>query len=224
MKKYYQLEFTLDPKIRGRYEMPHTVEITSKEFISYTRTFATNIEMYVENKAMFYCNMPEGITGKLLKRKTFIDYMDFTPFVFSLVAVISEKIKMIFDNLGVREDECVLKKITIKNEDKNYYLMFVPLIRDTEFIYSKCVFMPFFDRQQIVLFNSREEYYNSLGDYTLKKITLPLKYASYKILNPQNSDVFFSEDIIKAFEQENIQGYEIITRGEFLRELYFDNE
>lgn len=33
--KYYQLSFTLDKKIRGRYEMPHTISIESKNFLKY---------------------------------------------------------------------------------------------------------------------------------------------------------------------------------------------
>lgn len=32
---YYQITFTLDKRIRGRYEMPHTVKIKSKDFLDY---------------------------------------------------------------------------------------------------------------------------------------------------------------------------------------------
>ena len=32
---YYQITFTLDKKIRGKFEMPHTIELDSKSFINY---------------------------------------------------------------------------------------------------------------------------------------------------------------------------------------------
>ena len=47
---YYQITFTLDKKIRGRYEMPHTVKIKSKDFLDYVSEKNRNILMYFENK------------------------------------------------------------------------------------------------------------------------------------------------------------------------------
>ena len=32
---YYQITFTLDKKIRGKFEMPHTIELDSKSFLNY---------------------------------------------------------------------------------------------------------------------------------------------------------------------------------------------
>ena len=224
MKKYYQLEFTLDPKIRGRYEMPHTVEITSKEFRAYKISHAMNMRMFLENEATFYKDMPKDLTGKLLKRKSCIDFMTNSPFCLTLIAVVSEKVKRIFDNLGVSEAECIFKKITIKKEEGNYYLMFVPFIHGTEFIYSETEFIPIFGETEVKHFKDYEEYFNTPGYYTVKKVTLPEKYASYKILHPQAADVFYSEDIIKAFEEEKVEGYDIKTGGKYLLELCCDNE
>lgn len=33
--KYYQLSFTLDKSVRGKYEMPHTISIESPNFLKY---------------------------------------------------------------------------------------------------------------------------------------------------------------------------------------------
>ena len=40
---YYQITFTLDKRIRGRYEMPHTVKIKSKDFLDYMSEKNRNI-------------------------------------------------------------------------------------------------------------------------------------------------------------------------------------
>ena len=70
--------------------------------------------MYFENKKSLYDEMPDNLRGKLIKRKGVIDFMDFTPSCISLVAVVSHKIKQIFDRLNVSEDEYVLKKYLSK--------------------------------------------------------------------------------------------------------------
>ena len=70
---YYQITFTLDKKIRGRYEMPHTVKLCSKDFLNYIAEKNRNISMYFDNKNDLYENMPNGIIGHILKRKNFVE-------------------------------------------------------------------------------------------------------------------------------------------------------
>ena len=53
---YYQITFTLDKRIRGRYEMPHTVKIKSKDFLDYMSEKNRNILMYFENEHDIYLN------------------------------------------------------------------------------------------------------------------------------------------------------------------------
>lgn len=222
MREFYQLRCTLDPKIRGRYEMPHTIEITSKELIAYKRAMAPNIKMYFENKAIFFVNMPDNITGRLIKRKDFVDFMGFMPYIISLVAVVSEKIKIVFEKIGVPDSEYAMKPISIQNALDVFYLLFVPIIRDTEYIYPKCEFVNMFDSKEIRIFQNREEYYAAPDTYRLKKLTLPIKYASYKVLRTQDTFTFFSKEILNEFEKDNVIGYDVITRGEFNYELEFE--
>ena len=106
--KYYQIDFSLDEKTIGKNEMPHTISIESKEFQKYISSRAKNISAYFENKDGLYENMPEPLCGKLIKRKNVIDFMDFTPACLSLVAVISGKIKEIFEKLQISKNEYVL--------------------------------------------------------------------------------------------------------------------
>ena len=77
--------------------MPHTVKLCSKDYLNYIAEKNRNISMYFDNKNDLYANMPNGIIGHILKRKNFVDIMDFTPACLSLKAVISEKVKIIFE-------------------------------------------------------------------------------------------------------------------------------
>ncbi len=185
--EYHQLTFTLDKQVRGKYEMPHTVCIESKNFTEYILERNRNISMYFENKKDLYERMPDHLHGKLLKRKNAIDFMDFAPSCLSLVAVISDRIKKIFNQLNVSTEEYVLKNISIKGCTENFHLLFIPIIRDTDFIYPKSVFVDMFNDKITKVFSNRTEYYNDPESYYLKKVTLKSMYKGFDLLYPQHT-------------------------------------
>ena len=221
MKYYYQLCFTLEKSVRGNYETPHTIGIESKKFLRYILEKNKTISMYFENKKKLYDDMPDNLYGKLIKRKDVIDFMDFTPSCLSLVAVVSYKIKQIFEHLNVSKNEYIFKKISINGYAEEFYLLFIPIIPDTEFIYPKCIFKDMFDNGNIKTFNNRAEYYNDTNDYCLKKITLKDIYRNYDLLYPQGGGFFFSERIVDAMQHEKIVGYDLIKGGCFYEEIDF---
>lgn len=220
--EYYQLTFTLDKKIRGRYEMPHTISIESSEFLKYILDKNKNISMYFENKNELYKNMPNNLHGKLLKRKNLIDFMDFTPSCLSLVAIISSRMKKILNRLNVSKKEYALKKISIEGFIENFYLLFIPIIKDTDFIYPKCIFVDMFDSKKTKVFNNRDEYYSDPNLYYLKKVTLKNDYKGYDLLYPQGGGFFFSERIINAMRNESISGYDVVQGGCFYETIDFE--
>ena len=219
--KCYQLSFTLEKSIRGSCEMPHTISIESKDFLRYILEKNKTISMYFKNRKNLYDEMPDNLCGKLIKRKNAIDFMDFTPSCLSLVAVVSYKVKRVFENLNVSKDEYVFKKISIKGYVQEFYLLFLPIIPDTEFIYPKCIFEDMFDNGCTKIFNNRAEYYNDSNDYCLKKVALKNIYRDYDLLYPQGGGFFFSERIVNAMQQENIVGYDLVKGGCFYEEIYF---
>ena len=125
MKYYYQLCFTLEKSVRGNYETPHTIGIESKKFLRYILEKNKTISMYFENKKKLYDEMPDNLYGKLIKRKDVIDFMDFTPSCLSLVAMVSYKIKQIFEHLNVSKNEYIFKKISINGYAEEFYLLFI---------------------------------------------------------------------------------------------------
>ena len=225
---YYQVDaFPLDKTILGKYDMPHTIRIESKNFLNYISERNRNIKMYFENKNTLYEKMPDNLQGKLLKRKNVIDFMDFSPFCLSLLAVVSNKMKQILEKLNVSKDEYVLKRISIKGFYEDFYLLFVPIIQNTEFVYSKCIFIDRSNRINRKIYNNREEYLSDpqFYDYSAFKITLNVKYSDYDLLWPQGCGCLFSERIVNAMREENIVGYAITKEGGyFYQELYFASE
>lgn len=219
--KYHQLSFTLEKSIRRSYEMPHTISIESKDFLRYVIEKNKTISMYFENRKNLYDEMPDNLCGRLIKRKDVIDFMDFTPSCLSLVAVVSKKMKQIFEHLNVSKNEYVFKKIFIKGYIEEFYLLFIPIIPDTEFIYPKCIFEDMFDNGGTKIFNNRAEYYNDSNDYCLKKVVLKNIYRDYDLLYPQGGGFFFSERIVNAMQQENIIGYDLVRGGCFYEEIDF---
>ena len=127
--KYYQLSFTLDKSVRGRFEMPHTISIESSCFQKYISDKNRTITMYFENRENLYEDMPDNLIGNLLKRKNVVDFMDFMPSCISLIAVVSNKIKRIFEQLDVLRNEYILKRISITGFSEDFYLLFIPIMR-----------------------------------------------------------------------------------------------
>ena len=103
---YYQITFTLDKRIRGRYKMPHTVKIKSKDFLDYMSEKNRNILMYFKNEHDIYINMPDEIEGQIIKRKDYVDFMDFSPACLSLKAVVSAKVKNVLELNGLFYEKC----------------------------------------------------------------------------------------------------------------------
>lgn len=223
--KHYQLDFTDDKRIRGRYNDPHTINIVSKEYIKYMSEKNGNMFLHLDNQETLYEEMPDNIEGKLYKRNNVVDYMNIRPYYIGQVAVVSNKIKQIFERLNVPKNEYALKKISIKDFEDEFYILFVPKINDTEFVYPKCIFAKMFDNFEGIttIFNSLEEYYNRTETYESKKVTLKSDYKDYDILFPRTTVCpYFSERIINAFQQENVVGHEIVKGGICYTELDFD--
>ena len=147
--------------------------------------------------------MPDEIEGQIVKRKDYVDFMDFSPACLSLKAVVSAKVKNVLEQIHVRKSEYILKRIKIDGIASDFYLLFVPIIKDTEFVYPKCEFIDIYN-EKCKVFQNRKEFYNDNDIYFPKRITLTPKYKNQDLLYPQGSDVFFSKRVLDAFADEKM--------------------
>lgn len=87
--------------------------IESKNFLSYILE-KIKLSLCILKTKDFVWRNADNLRGKLIKRNGVIDFMDFTPSCLSLVAVVSYKMKQIFEHLNVSKDEYCPRKYLSK--------------------------------------------------------------------------------------------------------------
>ena len=217
--KHYQIGFSYDKKLIGTSGTPYTIEITSKEALDFFDIFdscdlSNNIDL-------FHNKIPSNIEGKLLPhKKKPIDYMSTCPFVTNLEAIVSEKVKDIIENLHVEQNEFYMKEIHVRNCDEPYFLLFIPLIKDSDFCFPECRFWNSMTNERDIVFPDRDSWFKTSG-IQFQKVALKSSYKNFDLIATRGGGTFFSERIITEFEKQNVLGYEIINKGYFYRELSF---
>lgn len=210
--EYFQIDFTLDKKIRGRYEMPHTIEIISKNVSEYM-DHNLSYNNYYESINDVLDNFPEPIVGKLLKRKTVVDFMDYCYDNPTLVGVVSSKFKQVIESLQINNNEYGFKEITLKNFEERFYLFFVPMIPETDVVFPECLFWNEETNEENIRLDSRESWAKASIDICLRKVVVKSKYKNNDIISPRIANVFFSERIIKALLNNNIVGFDVLSKN-----------
>ena len=212
---YFQIDFVYEKKT-------NIIEFYNKETLDFLEAEDKyKIEYYFANRHNFFSNIPCKILGKKQMKKPLVDYMSTSPACLSLVGVVSEKVKSILEDLNVNINEYKLKEMIIDGFSEPYYLFFVPLIRNTEYYYPKCIFVNLFDNKDTRTFNNREEYIISDGCYYLRHVELKDVYKKYDLINPQNGQLFMSERLVREFEKRCVSGYKIVTGGCFYETIGF---
>lgn len=216
----------------GERSMPHAISFCDKNIEEALHVRAWNTNLYSEHKDELIGLVPEDTLCKLTNRKMPVDYMDYSKHVVSLAAIVSKKVKNIFDDLKIRPEECSFRRILLKGFEKEpYYILFIPRIPQNDIVLSKCDFCSTetYDLQNTVKFSSWEEARKAFPKFQIHKIVLKKEYSNYDILQPLMCiDPFYSERILEAFERENVVGYHIFRgwhfQNYFKPELAFDIE
>lgn len=216
----------------GERSMPHAVAPCEKGIEDALELVAGNMDVYAEHKEELMELIPEGLPCKLTNRKTPVDYMDFSRSIVSIEAVVSQKVKNIFEGLTIQSKECSFRRISLKGfENESFYILFIPQIPFSEIVLSKCDFCSTetYDLQNTVKFSSWEEARKAFPKFQIHKIVLKKEYSNYDILQPLMCiDPFYSERILEAFEREKVVGYHIFRgwhfQNHFKPELAFDIE
>jgi len=209
--EYFQIDFTLDKKVRGRYEMPHTIEITSKEvseYIDQNLSYKSNCESIDD----VLDNLPEPVVGKLLKRKDVVDYMDYCYDNPIVVGVVSSKFKQVIESLQINKNEYRFKELKLKNFEDSFYLFLVPMISETDIVFPECLFWNEETNEENIRFDCRESWAKASIDICLRKVVVNSKCKNNDIISPRIASVFFSERIIRALENNSIVGFDVIPK------------
>ena len=214
----------------GERSMPHAIAPCDKGIEEALEIIAGNIDVYAEHKEELMDIIPDGLPCKLTNRKNPVDYMDFSKSIVSIEAIVSQKVKNIFEGLKIRPEECSFRRISLKGfENEPFYILFIHQIPFSEIVLSKCDFISTFDRENTLKFSSWEEANKAFPKYDIHKIVLKNEYNNFNVLQPLMCIYpFYSERLVKEFERENVVGYSIFRGRKFQNyykpELEFDIE
>ncbi len=225
MRKFKQISHNPEPEVIGVNNGVYQLEIEiANDFEGiadklYTSLNNEDVEKIITSDIKFI--------GKLVKNAKITDFMVFSPYIFGIDYVISQKVVDIFNEVGVSNDEYLLKEIKIIGIDTKYYLLFVPLISFKEIDFSKSILYFFIDdytrEKKYLEINSSTEHRNALNKNPFiyfEKICLNSKYEKRHILNIRASaNLFFSTQLINALNRHNITGFVVLNHG---IELVFD--
>ncbi|MGP1501938.1 MAG: hypothetical protein ACTTJM_09180 [Bergeyella cardium] len=221
---FYQIRASIDPKIIGRSELPITIQIKDKVFYEQAKKYMFNIDEYFKDKDLLYDKFPKNLTGKIYQRKKqLVDIMLTMPYYPTLRFVISQKVKNIFEKLMINKSEYHLEEFSIEGSDDNFYFLFIPLLRDIDYIdYTKSVFYNYSDDTYIIM-ETYEKYRQEVqkGNHIARALYVDKSLQNRDIINLQ-SGKFYSKRLIDTFQKEGVIGYDIVSEEGFSRkELYF---
>ncbi|MCJ8155261.1 hypothetical protein MKJ01_15965 [Chryseobacterium sp. SSA4.19] len=215
-KLYYQIQATIDSKIIGRSELPLSVEISDKRFLTFRKEYLVDVNKYFE-KSNVYEDFPKDIKAKMYQRKKNpIDLMLVMPMCLGIPFIVSEKIKKILENLKVNKSEYHLEKLFIEGSYEAFYFLFIPMLKNSDTInYNKSVFYSA-SQDRFAVFGTFENYLTEkINRFKVKRLFISKKFQNQDIIRLQAAGPFFSERLVDAFEESNVVGYEIIKGGDF---------
>ena len=208
--EYQAIEVSWDQKLLGRRSGPQTVKILTQAFDEYMRENNSDTFMHIRNLDWLYDRIPLPLIGRFLYKDDSWDYMSAIYFRFGMIAAVSQKVKIILEDLNVSQDEYVLKPISVEGSDRQIYLLFIKTISDAELIYPESTFNVD-ESESMMHFSSYNERAMVPDGCGVRDIFLPESYRNRDIINLQSSvPVFFSQRLVDAFEKNNIKGFAVV--------------
>jgi len=225
MKKFKQISHNPEPEVIGVNNGVYQLEIEIANDIDgiadklYTSLNNEAVEKIITSDIKFI--------GKLVKNAKITDFMVFSPYIFGINYMISQKVVDIFNEVGVSNDEYLLKEIKIIGIDTKYYLLYIPMISSEEIDFSNSILYEdgIIKAKKYLKVNSYIEYRNALEKnpfIDFEKICLNKKYEKRHIISVRGAvKPFFSTQLINVLNRHNITGFVVLNHG---IELVFDCE
>lgn len=228
-KMFKQIGHSAEPKIIGVTNgvTQLNIDINSLDGISHILIDSTIKDFLLNQHLIPRMNLPE-IKGTLLNKAKLTDIMVFSPYMFGIKYVVSEKFVNCLSELNVSDKEYHLFPISIKDVVEKYYLFFVPYISNREVNFSKSLLYPdneiCDDQKSYFKINSYQEYceLNERNPMiSFEKLTLPSKYKERDIISLQGVvNIYFSQELFESMRANNISSLVIPNRQIILK---FDN-
>jgi len=154
-----------------------------------------------------------GLKGRLYPLANETDLIVFSPMMWGYNYIVSQNFIDSLNEVQVSDEDYTIYTVDIENaENRNYYLLFIPIIPSNEVDYVNSILYKRLrsnasEKKYITISNFQE--YNDLLDdypfYDFTQLALPSTYKSKHILNIQNHvDLFLSDELIDSLQSKNV--------------------
>ncbi|PQJ76519.1 hypothetical protein [Polaribacter glomeratus] len=199
-----------EPNVIGVNNGVYQLEFKGKELkknINYKEIEETlligNIDKFLKDQNGISNLEIKHLKGKLLKKAKLTDIMVFSPFFFGYEYIVSQKFVDCLEEEKVNKNEYHLRKIEIIDVKDNYYLLFVPMIPNTEIVFSESLIYPTFDA-----LSSEKKYFDikNYEDYIELQEKEPFNSFDKVVLNPkyQERSIIYLQGVTELFLRDSL--------------------
>lgn len=235
MRLYYrEIGFSWDEALLGKNDHPQSVRITTPGFFDkiYPKYPVWDIgwKDYFDFQADLFDRIKKvSLSGRLeINHQPPFDYMRTYYWRDTIVACVSQKVKTVFEELQINEEEAIFCPISIPKVKDSFYLLFAPII-PFEWATIDYLHSVFTDKDgNILKYSGTDEFLSSLYSdavVQIKKNVISPHCKSKDVIHLPFGPVYFSNRIINAFKKNTIVGSEIIEKSSiFYKQLAFSDE
>lgn len=145
-----------------------------------------------------------GVHGRLLKEAKLTDFLVFTPFLFGIPFIVSERVANCLLQYRMDSDNWRLLPVDLEGVDAIFYFLFLPLILEEEIIFSESVVFAGGKMRgkpkTYLSIQSYADYRAALEAHlfvNFERIVLPATYENRTILNIQGVPTpFFAKQVV----------------------------
>lgn len=224
---YKQISNSAEPKVIGVNNGVYQVEFSEKE-IKKQKNWSIVESMFllpkiedldIHNKKISKIRI-NNLTGILIKNAKATDLMGFSPYFFGCSYLVSRNFVNGLIAAEVNTDEYWLNEVVIKDTQNQFYLMYVPMIPDSEIKFNGSLLFPereYLQRERSYFKVQSFKDYQALIDkgimFSFEKIMLPVKYKTRNIISIQGaSNLFFSKKLLEKMKLRNLSSFIIPKR------------
>lgn len=209
---------TPEPSVIGVNNGISQVEIDRKNllredgsFYNFFRCF-NDFSIFQRQEEAFSFEAPV-IQGKKLKKAKMTDIMGYGPKLMALKWLVSDKFRRVLKNFNIEKHKYF--EANIEECAEKYYFLFKKYVLIDEFVYKSSVIstgQKDLNNYEEFTFDSYDEYlafrdYNPLCEFRV--VAVDKKFEKEDIIYTQGAGYYFSERLIKSFEDERLTGLEL---------------
>lgn len=224
MLAFLQIKNSSNPQIIGTTNGVYQVEVDQSALLEHEnyneidRVFFSPFKDVVQFNNLALKVTCQPIQARLSKKAVITDLMGFSPYFLGCSFIISQKFLECLREFGVNDNQFNVLPINIRGADISMYILYVSMIPLELIDFRESLLIdasnPY--SKGVATIESYQEFRNGQESgvfFEFQKICIPEKFQRESILNLQaESNLFFSEELVRFLLTKDISGFEILKR------------